>query len=667
LQYRKEIDGLRAIAVLPVIFFHADLFGVTGGYIGVDIFFVISGYLITSIILDETKQNNFSIIKFYERRARRILPALSIVLLVTTIAAFVLMPAFLLESYSKSLLSVATFSSNIFFYLTSGYFSTASDEKPLLHTWSLAVEEQYYIFFPVLISTLWFLGKRNLLVLIVILSIASLVLCQYLSMKEAIDANFYLIFSRAWELFFGSVIAFIGVQKLRLNKLTNEFLGVLGIGLIIYATFHFNRDTPFPSFYTLVPVIGTVLIIAYSDSTTLVGKALSNKAFVSIGLLSYSLYLWHQPLFSFLRMKTVGKPEEITFIYALALTFLLSYLSYKYIEKPFRNKNKISRKTIFKFSTASITIFISAAFTGMLFNGFENRFEHIPYLETAKYSPKRSECHTSGEDYLRPDMACRYFGKNITWATFGDSHTVEPAFALAKLLEHHDQGIVHLSFSGCSPALLFDVKRPGCSQWIKESLAYLESDKSIENVLLGFRYSSFLFGSQLGLYPDLPNRNPAFRLTESSRRQLKGDVREAYWESFNEIVQRLLTSGKNVYIQYPIPELPVHIIKAASPFSVFGGEKMLNLKQSISSEYYFSRNRYILNKLDTLPYGDNLYAVKPYDILCDSQYCPAVSNGKALYFDDDHLSVAGAIHLLAGSVITDKLEIENSSVRTVDK
>jgi hypothetical protein len=214
---------------------------------------------------------------------------------------------------------------------------------------------------------------------------------------------------------------------------------------------------------------------------------------------------------------------------------------------------------------------------------------------------------------------------------------------------------------------LFDVKRPGCSQWIKESLAYLESDKSIENVLLGFRYSSFLFGSQLGLYPDLPNRNPAFRLTESSRRQLKGDVREAYWESFNEIVQRLLTSGKNVYIQYPIPELPVHIIKAASPFSVFGGEKMLNLKQSISSEYYFSRNRYILNKLDTLPYGDNLYAVKPYDILCDSQYCPAVSNGKALYFDDDHLSVAGAIHLLAGSVITDKLEIENSSVRTVDK
>lgn len=201
MQYRKEIDGLRAVAVLPVIFFHGNLFGMTGGYVGVDIFFVISGYLITSILIEEIENNRFSILKFYERRARRILPALSAVLFFTTIAAFLLMPSSLLKSYSQSLVSVSTFLSNVFFYLTSGYFATASDEKPLLHTWSLAVEEQYYIFFPVLLSALFFIGKKRLALFILVLSIASLTFAQYLSFKQAVDANFYLIFSRAWELF----------------------------------------------------------------------------------------------------------------------------------------------------------------------------------------------------------------------------------------------------------------------------------------------------------------------------------------------------------------------------------------------------------------------------------------------------------------------------------
>ena len=177
MKYRKEIDGLRAVAVLPVILFHGGFSVFSGGYIGVDIFFVISGYLITSIILDEKTNNIFSIISFYERRARRILPALSIVLFFTTIAAFILMPANLLTSYSKSLFSVATFSSNVFFFLTSGYFSTAADEKPLLHTWSLAVEEQYYIFFPIIVSALWYLGKTRLIYIISAICFISLMWC----------------------------------------------------------------------------------------------------------------------------------------------------------------------------------------------------------------------------------------------------------------------------------------------------------------------------------------------------------------------------------------------------------------------------------------------------------------------------------------------------------
>ena len=233
--YRKEIDGLRAIAVMPVIFFHAGFSSFGGGYIGVDIFFVISGYLITSILLKEMEHNKFSLQNFYERRARRILPALSAVLIVTSITAYCLMPAELLKSYSQSVVSVVTFSSNIFFYLTNGYFSTASDEKPLLHTWSLAVEEQYYLFFPIFISALWFKGKKYLCTLIFIMTIISLLFAQYLAMNHSVDANFYLILSRAWELFVGSLIAFLKPISISDKRMQNELGGIAGLFLIIYS------------------------------------------------------------------------------------------------------------------------------------------------------------------------------------------------------------------------------------------------------------------------------------------------------------------------------------------------------------------------------------------------------------------------------------------------
>lgn len=653
LQYRKEIDGLRAIAVLPVIFFHGGFSWFSGGYIGVDIFFVISGYLITSIILDERIRDKFSITNFYERRARRILPALSVVLLSTTIAAFILMPADLLKLYSQSLASVATFSSNVFFYLTSGYFSTASDEKPLLHTWSLAVEEQYYIFFPIMIALLWFIGKKRLISLLTVLSVISLLFSQYLSEIRAIDANFYLIFSRAWELFFGSLIAFANLHTLSIRGWKREAIGFFGLSLIFYSIVFFDKQTPFPGFYALIPVLGTCAIIVFSDYNTLVGRFLSNKLFVAIGLISYSLYLWHQPLFAFLRLKTIGEPRPMFFMVAIALTFVLSFLSYKYVERPFRNKSVIPRGSIFRYSVASIALFLSIGLSGHLYNGFENRFEYNMYAETIEFSPKRKECHTKGSNYLKPDKACKYFGDNITWASFGDSHTVEPAFALAKLLEQDGAGLVQLSFSACTPALLFNSKQPGCSNWIKEALEYLENTDSIENVLLGFRYSEFLYGDQRDSYPELPNRVPDINFTDSYRSSITEDPREIYWLSFNEIITRLIKSGKTVYLLYPIPELPVHISKAVSTFTVFHHKALIDLEKTTTSDYYFARNDFIVNKLDALAYGKNIHAIKPFEILCDSKYCPAVSNGKALYFDADHLSITGAAKLIENSIIVD--------------
>ena len=296
MEYRKEIDGLRALAVLPVIFFHTGLSTFSGGYVGVDIFFVISGYLITSLILNEQKTGAFSIVDFYERRARRILPALTVVLFATTLAAYTILDPWLLKQFSQSLVSVASFSSNVFFYLKSGYFSAASDQIPLIHTWSLAVEEQYYLFFPILVVLLWPYGQRALIWLLILVALFSLALADYLSDKS-VDANFYLIFSRAWELFSGSIIAFVPRHNIDTDRWIKDSLSTLGLILLAYSIFFFDESTPFPSIFTLVPVIGTSLIILFSDPHTIVGRFLSKKILVTIGLMSYSLYLWHHPIF----------------------------------------------------------------------------------------------------------------------------------------------------------------------------------------------------------------------------------------------------------------------------------------------------------------------------------------------------------------------------------
>ena len=650
MQYRREIDGLRAIAVIPVILFHAKLMGVTGGYVGVDVFFVISGYLITSILIGEIEENRFSIVNFYERRARRILPALTIVLLVTTIAAYILMPAELLRTYSQSLVSVSTFLSNVYFYLTSGYFFNTSDEKPLLHTWSLAVEEQYYIFFPLVLSMFWVLSKRKVALFLFSVSILSLLLAQYLSLNGFVDANFYLIFSRMWELFAGSLLVMSGVQNIHASKAARNILSGIGLGLILVSVFVFDTTTPFPSFYALVPVIGTCLILVFCDKTTVVGRLLSNRILVGIGLISYSLYLWHQPLFAFLRIKTtIGAPGETAFLAAIALSFILSILSYRYVETPFRNKKLFTRRFIFVFSISSILIFLTIGWFGHLYRGYPARFPTVSsILDSARYNPLRDECDTHGRNYLTPKDACRYFSKDVTWAVLGNSYAVELSYALAKLLEPYGKGLLHLSFDGCAPVLRFEVKNPGCTKWINESVVYLENNHSIKNIVLAFRFAGFLYGDQLGVYPELPNRDPVTNFVDFPKNL---DPREEYWQDFRKIIDRLLTSGKKVYVLYPVPELPEDINKLVSPFSIFSKEPAVDIKKTTTARYYFERNKFMLEKLNTLSYGKNLRAIKTFEILCDSGYCPAVKDNVALYFDDNHLSVEGARLLLSRSVI----------------
>ena len=378
MKYRAEIDGLRALAVVPVILFHAGFELFSGGFVGVDVFFVISGYLITTILIEDIENKCFSIVNFYERRARRILPALFFVMLVCIPFAWMWMLPSQMKDFSQSLVAVSLFASNILFWRESGYFAAAAEEKPLLHTWSLAVEEQYYVLFPIFLILAWRFGKNRVFWMIVVMAAISLLLGEW-GWRNKATANFYLAPTRAWELFAGSIAAII-VQKQGVQK--NNLLATCGLAAIIFSIFFYDENTPFPSVYALVPVLGVVLIVLYAEKETIVAKLLSIKGIVGIGLISYSAYLWHQPLFAFARIPSLEHPSLLLMSMLSFTSLVLAYFSWRYIEKPFRGNHAYSRKQIFSFSLLGVGFFIFLGCVGSLKNGFEYRYdeEDLEYL-----------------------------------------------------------------------------------------------------------------------------------------------------------------------------------------------------------------------------------------------------------------------------------------------
>ena len=344
-KYRSEIDGLRALAVFPVVFYHAgfDLF--SGGFVGVDIFFVISGYLITSLIIRELENNTFSLVNFYERRARRILPALFLVIFVSSLFSFIFLTRSEIGSYFKSVTATLLFYSNYYFWKTVPYFASESDLEPLLHTWSLSIEEQFYIAFPLLLILLHKYFKKNILFFLIICFVSSLIVCQFAAVKTGGRFNFYFTLSRGWELALGGISAYYLFKKKNLssNNISNNLLTSIGLSLILFSIFFFNKQTLYPSFYTLLPTIGTVLIILFARENSYLKKILSNKILVFMGLISYSFYLWHQPLLAFGNIYFANFSEQLK-VFSIIIALFCSFLSWNFIEKLFRDKKKLVLK-----------------------------------------------------------------------------------------------------------------------------------------------------------------------------------------------------------------------------------------------------------------------------------------------------------------------------------
>jgi len=374
MNYRREVDGLRALAVLPVILFHAGFSTFSGGFVGVDVFFVISGYLITSIILAEKQAGTFTLFNFWERRARRILPALFFVMFACLPVAWLWLLPEDLKSFSQGLVAVAAFASNIWFNMASGYFSPTSEQDPLLHTWSLAVEEQYYLFFPAFLMLTWRLGKRSVISILVIIAVLSLAAAQWGSLVDP-TAAFYLLPTRAWELLIGVFVAFYASsdRTQQPGRMAGEIGGAVGLLLLIYAILAFDNQTPFPSVYTLVPTIGAALIILFASRETVVGKLLGYKLLVGIGLISYSAYLWHQPLFAFARQRSLYEPSQALFGSLALAAIVLAYFSWKYVERPFRNRQHFSRRAIFTYGATGSALLIATGLSGHLTKGYPNR------------------------------------------------------------------------------------------------------------------------------------------------------------------------------------------------------------------------------------------------------------------------------------------------------
>ena len=362
MQYRPEVDGLRAVAVCSVILYHAGVPAFVGGYLGVDVFFVISGYLITGIIVQELIGGRLSVWNFYDRRIRRVIPALLVVMIISTAAAFCLMLPDDLENFGQSLVATSLFANNILLLMTSGYFELEASFKPLMHTWSLAVEEQYYFLVPLVLWVLFRLGGLKAL----LWAVFGIVLTSFafsLWASEAIPVANYLLFStRAWELGVGAIAVLFEARLRSWCAPTTHFgLGLAFAGMVMIAApmVLFDIGQSQPNFATLVPVLGTSLVLIFAQGTGGPGQLLAMKPVVALGVVSYSAYLYHQPVFAFTRITRLEEPSWKMMLALVPLIFLLAWVSWRFVEQPFRNRRKLQfRSVTWLLGPASVAVLV---------------------------------------------------------------------------------------------------------------------------------------------------------------------------------------------------------------------------------------------------------------------------------------------------------------------
>lgn len=490
MKYRPEIDGLRAVAVMPVILFHAGIEGFSGGFVGVDVFFVISGYLITGLIAEDLSKGQFSLVDFYERRARRILPVLLLVVAVSSIFSYRWLAPAEFTDFSKSALWLSFFASNIYFGGATGYFDPTSEMRPLLHTWSLGVEEQFYVFFPILAILILRTGSRlSFGLTLSVIAIMSLAWSQS-GLQSNPSGSFYLIHSRAWELLVGALCA-LWLKSDRRPSESNIFASG-GLALIAIAVFAYDESTPFPGIAAIIPVMGSALVILFANPTSLVGAVLGARLPVGIGLLSYGAYLWHQPVFVFSRVRLGEDPSETTMLMLALISFGLAYLSWRCVENPFRLRGSnelLSRRDMFVAGAAGLMLMLAGSAYVINKAGLPNRaapsgltFAELSDQRLAPNYGLQKGCGFASRD----SEVCRTAAnpKVLLW---GDSYTMH----LAQAFKNSDGEVpfAQVTISQCAP--IYGVAQSGslisaeeCIEFNDQVMDWLKTQGNLKYVVL---------------------------------------------------------------------------------------------------------------------------------------------------------------------------------------
>jgi peptidoglycan/LPS O-acetylase OafA/YrhL len=640
MRHRQDIDGLRAVAVVPVVLFHAGVSQIPGGFVGVDIFFVISGYLITSLILGEMSEGRFSLLGFYERRIRRIFPALFTVLAFSSVMALLLFLPRELKSFDRSLIAATFFVSNIHFYDAYAYFAAPVDRAPLLHTWSLSIEEQFYIVFPLLLIVSMSWGRRISTALIAILFTLSLVASIVVTQIDQ-EAAFYLAPTRVWELMLGALLASGVVPRIE-SRTAREAFAVAGIALITYALFFFDDIMLFPSWVALIPALGAALVIyAGSDGRqTLVARGLSLSPLVFVGLISYSLYLWHWPLLVFARHWNIFVLSAWQSTIIVVTSFILAGLSWAYIEQPFRRRQSpIPRRWVAACAVTAVAVAVTIGFSTQR-AGWPQRFAPETLAVARGISAADKKRDLSRECRTQPSCT---LGASVkpTYALWGDSHAAAMLATFADAFAARGFAFKAFIKLGCPPlgGNGYEMRSRGnCLAHNEATAATLESSPEIRTVLLIARANQYIKGKIEGA------RAPVNIIVGTHRGPTNEQERAAIYERQLKLtVDRMLAAGKTVVLVYPSPEFGYEIPVGVARFLATGRDPA---ELDLSLAAYREREGNIFSILDRMGNSPKIIRVYPHERLCDAKACEVYANGEALYRDDNHLSQAGAARVL---------------------
>jgi peptidoglycan/LPS O-acetylase OafA/YrhL len=644
MRYRADIDGMRALAVVPVVLFHARVPHFGGGFVGVDIFFVISGYLITSLITSELTQGKFSILAFYQRRCRRILPALYAVMIFCAAVGYLIYAPDDLRRLAQAIVATALFFSNVLFWWQSGYFGAEIDQLPLLHTWSLSIEEQFYATFPIYVLFLNRYSPSRQFHTTLALAASSFILSALLVHLFPV-ATFFLPFTRAWELLIGALLALAPIPKLEEATYRPVFT-LAGVAIIGTAVFFYSDRTTFPGVAALLPVLGTALLIwAGRDTRDPVTRLLSHRWMVFVGKRSYSLYLWHFPLLAFSSYLSVNELSWSRITLILALSSAISLVSWQFIEQPFRSSRSwpIAYRPFFASVVVTICIFCGVGLYIVNSGGLTNRmtYESMQILTEANdFDEDRLYCALKGPP-VPQGASCR-LGRHSTeppqFVLWGDSHAEAWRPAFDDIAARYDKSGVFVGRVACAPVI--DIERidePDCIRQNAKIMDYIVSSPSIRTVILSARWALWAEGSRYKRESRKPSTVYLATLGGNSPGQPQNRMVLAF--GMHETLTALRAAGKDVWLIGPVPEVGYSV-----PKSMYVQKLGINPNLEIrpTREELQRRQNFVISLFESLEKEFRVRVIWPDAKLCDQQFCQIEENGTPLYIDDNHLSIYGA-------------------------